>query len=1381
MDAQRELHMAKPSLTSENLDTLQLEGALFVPDLLEKVTVGEFLYQKTEHYQLLKGLKLRDEYSRSFQIAQAQWKSFSSQALRRDVDDLAVTRAFVREFLRDALAYSDLQAVGLIDISERGFPIDFLVCGRVPVVIVKHTLSLDEPDSALAIVGGGVRKKSVFQLAQEFLNASPLCTWGLVCNGRKIRLLRDAATLTRPCFLEFDLENILAHERYPEFAALWRVLHASRAGVANTPGTDCIWEQWRIEGQQQGTRVREGLRYGVAQALMTLGEGFLQHPANASLRQQLYDGSLDRDTYFQELLRLVYRFIFLFTVEERDILHPPNDSHEAIEARRVYAQGYAMHRLRDRCLRHVGFDAYDDLWQGVGIVFRGLAQGQPLLALPALGGLFSVQACRHLDECALSNRALLTAMRFLRWSRVEQIVSPIDYRNMGPEELGSVYESLLELVPVVDLSARRFQFIGLDETDTAAGNARKLTGSYYTPDSLVQELLKTALDPVIDAKLAAHPEHPVEALLSLSVIDPACGSGHFLLAAARRLAERLAVLRAPEGAVQPEHFRRALRDVISRCIYGVDRNPLAIELARTALWLEGFEPGRPLFFLEHHLICGDSLLGITHFSQLDDGIPNDAFKALSGDSKTVCRYLGQENRTGLKAFAKRKTETLQIPLQPASFLESLQTLEALPNDTPAQIEAKAQAHSTFLQQVQQNCMAHAADMFLGAFLFPKADDSARSDVSVSGAMFQEMYRGSDTSSSHLHLIETAQRICRDNRVLHWPITFATIFERGGFDCVLGNPPWERIKLQEQEFFASRHPAIATAKNKAERGKRIDWLSEGTLAQHLAADTSIDRKTCEAEKLLYAEFIQAKRTAEAASLFAHLDVKQGGRFPLTGVGDVNTYALFAETILQITAPSGRAGFIVPSGIATDDSTKTFFAHLHQHHHLLALFDFENREALFPAVDSRMKFCLLTLGASEKAEFAFFLLHPEQLTDSRRQIVMSSADFRLFNPNTLTSPLFRANRDFEITRNIYTRVPVLIQESSEQPDNTTPEVNPWGISFQRMLDMSNDSGLFASEDGGEHLPLYEAKMIHQFDHRWSTYCNKHGRPETEDVSLQNKQDPNYRVQPRYWVKTREVLARIANAPRDVRNAYAAQNSEDLRTAVTQWATTSPEPELQDLCKTRDILTATHALLEQRSPRWFLGWRDICRATDERTVIASVIPRVGVNHKLPLIYVSPSVEKKYVGVLLGNLDSLVFDYIARQKVGGTSLTYFYFKQLPVLPPGRYSDADLDYIVPRVLELTYTSHDLRGWAEDIGYHGPPYGFDEMRRAHLRAELDAYYARLYGLTRDELRYILDPTDVMSDNYPSETFRVLKEREIREFGKYRTQQLILAAWDQMKG
>jgi hypothetical protein len=254
-----------------------------------------------------------------------------------------------------------------------------------------------------------------------------------------------------------------------------------------------------------------------------------------------------------------------------------------------------------------------------------------------------------------------------------------------------------------------------------------------------------------------------------------------------------------------------------------------------------------------------------------------------------------------------------------------------------------------------------------------------------------------------------------------------------------------------------------------------------------------------------------------------------------------------------------------------------------------------------------------------------------------------------------------------------------------------------------------------------------MIHQFDHRWATYAGAREEA-SRDSTEAEKADPDFRVAPRYWVERAEVEQRLA---------------------AKGW-----------------------------NRRWLMGWRDICRSTDERTVIASLFPRVGVGHVLPLFFLNVQLWRTWACFLAG-LNSLTLDYVARQKVGGTHLTYGYLKQFPVLPPSAYADSIRDFIVPRVLELSYTAHDMQPWAEDLGFAGPPFPWNPERRALLRAELDAVFAALYGLSRDELRYILDPADVMGADYPSETFRVLKEREIREFGEYRTRRLLLEAWDRL--
>ena len=1431
--------------------TLTLEGGLFLPDQLQKATQGLASAQQDADYRLPKGLKAKDEYSRAFQIACAQWQDFAQQLERRDIDATQLTTRFVQELLRDAFGYNLSPQTQPQEVDGRHYPVSFLA-GNLPILVAPHTLGLDDADTSMAIEGSGRRRKTPFQAMQELLNASEPLQWGIVSNGRQLRLLRDAASLTRPSFLEIDLADLLGSKRYAEFANVWRLLHASRAST-DAQRTSCVWERWRHEGQQEGTRVRDGLRNGVEKALLTLGEGFLQHPSNDNLRAALDSGQLSRDAYFQQLLRLVYRLIFVFTVEERGVLHPQWNDPETKAARRAYAEGYALARLRNFSLKRRPRNRHDDQWQAIRIVFRGLDQGEPRLALPALGGLFAASQCKDLDAASLDNAHLLEALKELRWARLPGSGSliPVDYRNMGPEELGSVYESLLELVPTVDVHARSFDFVGRTDAASTAGNARKLTGSYYTPDRLVQELIRSALEPVIEQRLAANPVDPDKAILAIRVIDPACGSGHFLLAAARRLAERLALLRSYlyglPGSILPGDYRHALREVVAHCIYGVDRNPMAVELARMALWLEGFEEGRPLDFLDHHLQVGDALLGLTDLDALTRGISKDAFKPLSGDDREVCKALTKTNAVALKQLTKDlQSQQMLLGMDNASGLQAMRAIEDMPTNTPEQVSIKETRWLAFMQTAAQSPLAQAADVVVGAFLLSKTTDRGAT-VPTSATLHTLLTTPNDITGPAADAVAAARAACAEARVLHWPLAFPQVFARGGFDCVLGNPPWEVNQMGEEEFFASRDPNIAALAGDS-RKKAIESLSKTS-------------------PRLWEEFSETSRRIAATNIF----FRESGRFPLTAVGKLNTYPLFAETILQIHARDGRAGFIVPTGIATDDSTKAYFGHITQSKQLVSLYDIENREAVFPSVHRSYKFCLLTLGASEQAEFVCFATQVSQLSDERRRFTLTPEDFRLINPNTLTCPVFRSKRDAELTKKLYRAAPVLIYEANAEDNSANagelPAENPWGITFsQGLFNMTSASHLYKDEESPNHLPLYEAKLIHHFDHRWATYTTdpNTGTVASRDVTLQEKQDASFSITPRYWVPAREVWLRLADLPDELMRALKADDGHATVLAVTKvlfgrhltalrekapgtaalaaWESfvdlhayaKDIDPEelgvkplkknaggrldeglplpVQQLLRLADEASnlpmppaglsseesaqrLAERWLEESCPKWLMGWRDICRATDERTVIASVLPTVGVGHTMPLL--TTVWDARQTSALLGNLCSLVLDFCARVKIGGTHLTYSYLKQFPVIPPERYTEPDLDFITPRILELTYTAKDMApwatalisGWKLDNGNWKPgtpepirrsplvPFPFDQERRAVLRAELDAYYARLYGLDRDELRYILDPEDVMGKDYPSETFRVLKDREIREYGEYRTQRLVLEAWD----
>src|SRR5262245_22660571 len=549
---------------------------------------------------------------------------------------------------------------------------------------------------------------------------------------------------------------------------------------------------------------------------------------------------------------------------------------------------------------------------------------------------------------------------------------------------------------------------------------------------------------------------------------------------------------------------------------------------------------------------------------------------------------------------------------------------------------------------------------------------------------------------------------------------------------------DALPIYEEEYFAHRVPEIAE-------------LAGAARKRAIAALKKLD-------PLAFQHYEAERRRFDATNEF----VRASGRFDLTARGKINTYALFAEMFAKLMSGRGRAGVIVPTGVATDFSNRVFFSSIIQDRKLSSFIAFDNQKRIFPAVHPDTPFALLTMSRSAgDPEFAAYLLEAQHLNDRERRYMLSAKDIARINPNTNTAPMFRSRTDAELAGKIYSSVPVLILPEAGRNGN------PWGIQFrQGLFNMTSDSASFRTaeqlseagflNEGGDwlkpsefvlgevgverppnkydsngkseeftahhYVPLMEAKMIHQFDHRWAT----HDKHNTRELTLFERTDNNFEPTPRYWVPKSEVDQRLASAAWD--------------------------------------------------RRWLIGWRDITNATNERTVIATAFPRAGVGNNLPFMVFDPDVPVTKLAGLLGNLGSLTCDFVARHKVGGTHLNFFIYQQLAILPPCAYSATERAFIVPRVVELTYTSHSMAPFARDLGYHGASFKWDEDRRAHLRAELDAFYARAYGLTRDELCYILDPADVKGADYPSETFRVLRTNEIRRYGEYRTARLVLAAY-----
>ena len=1039
--------------------------------------------------------------------------------------------------------------------------------------------------------------------------------------------------------------------------------------------------------QATTNRTRQVLYSRAHKATLILGNGFLNHPASKVLRDRLSAGNLSPRDFYQQILHLTFRFLILFIAEGRNLV--PLSGPES----------------RDHDDRNDGLSPLFDhrnLWQEyIRQIFR--LNPDPTYpaqcGMTALGGrLFDAGRVHDLVAANIGDEPLLAALHLLRQLQNDEAVSRIDYSALNPEDPGAAYEYLLDYRPVITVTENAASL------ELIPGSERKKNGAYYTPPELVNELIRSTLEPVIHDRIEAAGdavsarEH---ALLSMTVCDPACGSGNFLLAAARRMGLALARVRTGADSPAPEAIHQAVNEVIQHCIYGVDNDPLASAICQAALWLECADRQLTLRNLDHHVKHGDALLGVFDLTTLREGIPDGAYIPLTGDDKPFAATLRKQNKHEQEAV--RQT--------------------ALPELAPGREALQA-----------------ACDVWTSAFHIPKK--AAYAELVPTTAL---LARCLDQPASQILAVEATNAAAHELHYFHWPLEFPEVFANGGFDVILCNPPWDRLRFQEIDFFSTRIPEIAHAKNAAARQKMIEAL---VLTQPGLAE----------------ELEHTKQRSEAIANF----YRSSGRFPLTSRGDVDTYSVFAELARTAISPRGRAGLIVPSGIATDERNKFFFDDLVDTGQLVSLYDFENYRNLFPGVGSgRFKFCLLTIAGSEVAtsdgaDYVFFAHSVADLTDNRRRFRFSKSDLHALNPNTRTSPVFRTHADADLVRKIQRRFPVLIDEQSGS--------NPWDISFSRSFEMANHSHLFRTREQLEaqgynltgnqfqrgasvYLPLYEAKMFWQFDHRFGDYRDYPPGAQTArlpNIAPERLANPNYQPLPRYWVREIDTLARALRFNSAAQRQMAA--------------------------------TPTVEALRPMAPRWLLAFRDITNATNERTVVFCMLPCAGVGHTAPLI-LSGVWESNplLVCCFLANANALVFDYVARQKLGGMHLTYTVLKQLPFLPPATYTQEDVNFIVPRVLRLVYTAWDVQPFAQDMGCFDAPFVWDADERAQLRAELDAYYAHLYGLTRTELRYVLDPEDVYGADYPGVTFRILKKNERRQFGEYRSQRLILAAWDRLFG
>ena len=1189
-------------------------------------------------------------------------------------------------------------------------------------------------------------------LATADINSDGRIRWGILTNGRVWRLYDRRALPRASGYYEVDLEAAFHADDGSHALRAFRLLFGRPAFSPQHGAQTSFLEDAIAEGRRYEEQVANDLS-GIVFAKI--------YPA--LIRALAQKSGAELEHVRQAALIFLYRLLFLLYAEDRDLL-PVNDS-------RYDDYGLRKSVRDDIDKRIAAGDTFSTIasnyYNHIATLCRQIDEGDASIGLPPYnGGLFAQQAAPMLEQVSLSDAVLAPIIHSLSRAEGKSGRRFVNYRDMTVQQLGSIYERLLEREPARTPDGRIVV--------RPNSYARKDSGSFYTPQPLVDLIVERTLTPLLAERKAAFQQKaaalqsdrrakadriaelrrldPAEAALDLKVLDPAMGSGHFLVTAVDYLSDailelveyaptvapwlesaytsplvqRVAAIRenilarahAANWVIdEPQLTDQAIirRMVLKRSIYGVDKNPLTVELAKVSLWLHSFTVGAPLSFLDHHLRCGDSLIGLR---------VHDATQELSrlGGFTSASAVQAAENATaGMQRIEEMSDADIAEVEQSATLFREVEKttadlrglLNTLCGVNWLAAGMKKKQRDEFEAPLVGAIVSQAEEAFSLLTNGPDSYDAADPIRQRSfWPAFTEMWRA-------------AKEVADREGVLHWEVAFPGVWRHwqddepaGGFDAVIGNPPWDRIEQQETEWFELRDEEVAYAttgaKRKALIRQRIQKGDEIALA-----------------------YQQVRNTAAAMREFC----RTSGQYPLLSGGRINLYSLFVERAMRLVKPDGIVGLLAPSGIYADKTAARFFKSVSTSGRVGGLFDFENKKIFFNDVHASFKFCALIFGGKErrfaKTECAFFLHDTAAIHDTDRCFPLAASDFARVNPNTGTAPVFRTRRDADITRGIYDRHPVLVDRSKGEEKKT------WPVRYiQGLFNMTSDSHLFRTaaqldDDGfypvqgsrwkrGEtlYLPLYQGRMIWHFDHRANSVRvnpeSTHNPYLSEPVTEKQHADPSFLPQTQYWVPAVEV------------------------------ETTLP-----------------------KSKGWTLGFRDIARPTDVRTMIAAVVPWAGYGNKLPLLIRqtdTPEFSAEVGALLTSCLNSIAFDFVARQKIHGTALNWYIVEQLPFIAPADY-DRKFGPTTARalvrhhVLRLTYTAHDMAPFARDLGYDGPPFIWNDEQRRHLRARLDALYFHLYRLSRADAAYILD------------TFPIVRRHDKTAFGHYRTKAMVLAYYN----
>jgi len=1154
-------------------------------------------------------------------------------------------------------------------------------------------------------------------ICQQFINSIGKIKWLFLSNGKILRILTKYYHTYSKGYIEFDLENIFANRDIVEFNTLYSIVHLSRY-KPEKDAKDYLIDYFQEESNKEGVKIGDSLRDNIREAIDLLGNELIDQ--NNDFKAKVSNNEFDTNEYYAELLRIIYRILFVFYAEQREML-PGAGS--------LYFEEFSLSSIRSLAEKPIKGDKNYDLWSRMFLTFELMRKGNDFLVVPCYnGGLFKDERIPIIlnNSLKISNDMFLKFIRLLTTSKVNNVLQRINFLEISEEEIGAIYESLLDYKPIID---RNVNF------SLVEGTERKSTGSYYTPKELIDILIRTTLQPLVEDKLkkaGKKKEEREKAILDLKVCDPACGGGTFLLAVLDYLGKILAEIRSDSDIPSENELRKARREILQHCIYAVDMNPLAVELVKISLWLRACVKNKPLNFLDNHIKCGNSLIGIEKEIELKKIKPN-AFTAIKGSKQTGIDDENIKLQNMARKWIENEKEAKTTSLFPFLYSESIsnsivQRFEKIINikeDNPQDINKKELAYREAINQHEYLSVLRIADIYTSAYFWPLSGKTLDVFPTI-GIINQIKSNVKDPKLDEFY--NKVKNISIENHFFHWFIEFPEVFygERNGFDCILTNPPWDILLLNEKEFFLSSENEISSTKRDSDRKRLIFELKDNNPKLY----DKYKNKWINLKK--YANYL-----------------KESGFYNLSAVGRLNSYQLFIERCHRLISPEGYVGIIVPTGIITNYYMQDLFQAFVEENSILSLFDFENKKGIFD-IHRMFRFSLLSLGGTkisqETIPMMFYTLDPKEvqeplnlmynknetltqiykkLSNNHKLIVFEREDFSLFNPNTLTCPIFTSKMDYCITKKIYQNNYIL--KSIRKPIFTKLEIH-------RMFNISDDSKKFilhnqieennkrnkaVLSDDEEFLPIYESKFIWHYDHRFSTFENVGikdiNNGNSNYVQDMMKEDKNYSIMPRYWIDKKYLKEKLNN---------------------WNW-----------------------------QYKWFLAIRLITNATNQRTCISTIIPYYPSVNSLNLIL---GITPENAIYLTSLMNTFVFDYIVRQKLCGTNLNQFIIEQLPIIDLELWKK-NKSHIIDKCIELIYTNFELNKFAEDIDYQNSPFKWNSERRFQLKAEIDAFYAHMFKLNRCELEFIL------------ESFPLIKKSDVKNYGEYKTKKVILKLFDDYKG